>query len=162
MKSIATIIIVFLFTIQSIAQVQFVGKAKICSANNPAACVAKPNTNVDKGLDITSKNSTRSIRSIKKANANIAVFKKATKIEKDFTGYKIELIQVFEQVDFAHGIYQQFGDLSIQNVEEGAFNYAYFTGQFGDKKVAQDFLEAMIVSRYPGAKVVRFKNGKRK
>lgn len=86
-------------------------------------------------------------------------FHTAKNISKE-TGYLIELVISKEVLDKEHKIYQEFGNLMVQ--EDKNLDYCYLIGTFVTKEAAEKFLKGVILNRYPNAKVIELKNGNRK
>lgn len=80
----------------------------------------------------------------------------------NYTGYKVELLGAYEPLKASHSIYNQFGKLNIETSTDLPFNFYYLIGEFQDEAAAEKFMNQVIINRYPGAKVVRYKKGQRK
>ncbi len=77
----------------------------------------------------------------------------------DFTGYKIELMTVFNQpLALNDELFQQFGGIAIEQRTDNSFTYL-LGGNFENKKAADQFLTQIVQAKYPNAKTVKYKNG---
>ncbi|MCP3930516.1 MAG: OmpA family protein [Bacteroidetes bacterium] len=77
----------------------------------------------------------------------------------DFTGYKVEIITVAEKLKPDHKIFTQHGNIIIENKNNGEFSY--LLGSFIERGKAQNFLNDLLIQRYPRAKVVQYVKGER-
>ena len=78
-------------------------------------------------------------------------------LEEDFSGYKIELVSVYNKpLTFEDGLFKQFGNMRF--VTEGN-KTTYYLGNFTSKKGVEDFLTKVVATRFPDAKGVKFENG---
>lgn len=75
------------------------------------------------------------------------------------SGFYIQLIESAEILDKEHDIYQEFGNLRIKATIDGKF--CYLIGSFKSKETSNDFLNNIILPRYPKAKVAEFKDGEK-
>lgn len=83
---------------------------------------------------------------------------KPTDLAADFTGYKIELMTVFNsKLSLNDELFKTFGGISID--QRTANSYAYLIGEFSSEEAADKYFAQMIQARYPDAKVIRYKKG---
>ena len=87
------------------------------------------------------------------------VFHTAKQISNE-TGYFIQLHETEKALEINHKVFQEFGNLKVEATPNDV--YCYLIGSFVTKDAADKFLNGIILSRYPDAKVVKLKNGKRK
>ncbi|MGB0862202.1 MAG: hypothetical protein ACPG19_05275 [Saprospiraceae bacterium] len=76
----------------------------------------------------------------------------------NYTGYSVQILEVDKELNEKHSIFKSFGDIKIQK-EDGHFYY--FVGEFKDQAAAQEYLEKVIVSRFPSAEIARYRDGVR-
>lgn len=90
------------------------------------------------------------------------VARMAKPMQNNYTGYKVELLGSYEPLKASHAIYSQFGKVELEKTIEGAFSFYYLIGDFKDEAAAEKFMNQVIINRFPGARVVRYKKGQRK
>ena len=83
----------------------------------------------------------------------------ATKLPADYTGYRVEFFVAPYELPGSHEIFAKHGNLSVEQRKDGA--YAYLMGDFTDWRDANQFLTSIISQRYPEARVIRYKKGRR-
>jgi hypothetical protein len=87
--------------------------------------------------------------------------KRATVFNKvAYTGYSIQLATSMEKLSDTNSLFAEFGDLMLE--ENTNPKYCYMMGKFRTKEGAEKFLQHVLANRYPNAKIVRYKKGKRK
>ncbi len=86
-------------------------------------------------------------------------YHKPKAVPTDLNGYLIQLETSMEKLDRANPIFEEFGNILVE--ENLNPKYCYLIGTFVSEEGAEKYLNEVIVSRYPNAKVVRFKEGKR-
>jgi hypothetical protein len=86
------------------------------------------------------------------------IFHGAKEITKE-SGFYIQLSITAEPLDKTHSIFQEFGNLKVQTMEDSI--YCYLIGNFTTEATAQNFLKSVILARYPDATIVEFKKGER-
>lgn len=82
-------------------------------------------------------------------------------LEKDYTGYKVELIRTATELKRTDPLFEQFGNIRLETRSKENLPYAYLIGDFSKWKSANDFMGRVIESRFPNAKVIQFENGTR-
>ncbi len=87
-----------------------------------------------------------------------AVNRTARPVPSDYTGFKIQFASTEERLDASDPVFSQFGKV---NEEEIDGRWCYLIGKFKTAKNAQNFLNSIIVARYPTARVVEYVDGKR-
>lgn len=94
-----------------------------------------------------------------KRNANSPEYVRQAKMqEADYTGYKIELMTVYNQkLSASDELFQNFGGITIISRTENS--YTYLLGDFQDKDAFDKYLETIVQPRYTDAKGIKFKNG---
>lgn len=75
------------------------------------------------------------------------------------SGFYIQLSITTEALDKTHSIFQEFGNLKVQEMEDSIF--CYLIGNFTTEAAAQNFLKNVILARYPDAIIVELKKGER-
>lgn len=86
------------------------------------------------------------------------IFHGAKEITKE-SGFYIQLSITAEPLDKTHSIFQEFGNLRVQTMEDAI--YCYLIGNFTTATAAQNFLKSVILARYPDATIVELKKGER-
>jgi hypothetical protein len=87
-----------------------------------------------------------------------AYIRKPKDLPTNFTGYKVELITVFnKKLSLNDELYTKFGGISIE--QRTATSFTYLVGNFEDKAACDDYIAKVIQSRYPNAKGVKYNKG---
>lgn len=73
------------------------------------------------------------------------------------SGFFILLVESNDILKKEHRIYQEFGNLRVKSNSES--NYNYLIGKFLTKEIGDQFLNDIILSRYPEAKLVKLSEG---
>ena len=76
-----------------------------------------------------------------------------------YTGYRVEFFTSPSKLPSSHVIFNRHGNITIERLKDG--KYAYLLGEFNERADAQQFMVSVMVSRYPDAQVVAYKNSKR-
>lgn len=77
---------------------------------------------------------------------------------KDYTGYKIELFTVYnKELSLNDQLFKTFGGIMIEKRTDNS--YTYLLGEYKDKAAVENFLKQVILSKYPDAKGVKYKEG---
>ena len=76
----------------------------------------------------------------------------------NFSGYCIQILEVDKELTTEHSIFQSFGDVKIEREQSTIF---YLIGEFKTEKAATEYLQKVIVSRFPGAVIARYQDGVR-
>lgn len=84
---------------------------------------------------------------------------KATLVSTSYTGYKVELFTTQEELSNDHRIFRNYGKVYF---DDTGVAFSYMIGAFVEKDAAEKFLKTVILPRYPDAKVITYKDGKRK
>lgn len=77
-----------------------------------------------------------------------------------FTGYSVQLLITNMPLPEGANVYYYFGDVREEQVSSN--EYKYVVGQFKSKKAAKKFLNTYLMKHYTNAKIVEYKEGKRK
>lgn len=80
----------------------------------------------------------------------------------NFSGYTIELVQSDRPLAREHDIFQQFGNIYYDKLEDGNYVYCITADNFSSVASLKRYVENMIQHRAPNATIVEYKNGKRK
>lgn len=74
-----------------------------------------------------------------------------------YTGYKIELMTVYNKsLTLEDDLFKTFGGLTFVKEDNKT---VYYLGDFKTKKALEDFLQKVVISRFPDAKGVKFAEG---
>lgn len=84
---------------------------------------------------------------------------RATLVPESFTGFKVELFTSIEELPNSHAIFKSYGKVFL---DDTGVNFSYLIGSFVEKRSAEKFLQSAIIARYPEAKIIKYKDGKRK
>ena len=76
-----------------------------------------------------------------------------------YTGYRIEFFNAPFELPASHAIFSKHGNITMEQKKDGS--YAYLMGDFEDWRDANKFLTNILLSRYPDARVIRYKKGNR-
>ncbi len=106
-------------------------------------------------VSVTTKTSANATKKAKFIGKRATIFNKA-----EYTGYSIQLTTSMEKLSDTNSLFAEFGDLMLE--ENTNPKYCYMMGKFRTKEGAEKFLEYVLASRYPNAKIIRYKKGKRK
>ena len=85
--------------------------------------------------------------------------KKPLSLPDNYGGYRIEFFTSPYELPLSHEIFSQHGRITMEQRKDGS--YAYLLGDFEEWRDANKFLNSIILSRYPSARVVRYKRGNR-
>ena len=97
---------------------------------------------------------------LQESKVNVGIYKKPTYFNEKFTGFTIQLTTSMERLADNDALFAEFGDLMME--ENTNPRYCYMMGDFRTQDGAEKFLKTVILQRYPEAKVIRYKKGKRK
>ncbi len=84
---------------------------------------------------------------------------KTVSLPPNYTGYRIEFFASPYELPSSHEIFQRHGEITHEMKKDGS--YAYLLGDFGEWRDANKFLNSIMLSQYPNAKVIRYKKGNR-
>ncbi len=76
-----------------------------------------------------------------------------------YSGYKVEIMTLDSELPLDHAIFQRHGNLCVEKLSGG--KVAYLLGEFKAPDHAESFVEKILKSRYPTAKVVGYQAGRR-
>jgi predicted RecB family nuclease len=83
----------------------------------------------------------------------------AKALTEDFTGYKIELVTVFNApLSLNDELFKTFGGISVEKRTDNSYTYL-LGGNFDDKKAIEAFLNDVVKAKYPNAKGVKYNKG---
>lgn len=77
-----------------------------------------------------------------------------------FTGYSVQLLATNMPLPEGANVYYYFGDVREEQISNN--EYCYIVGQFKTKKAAKNFLDTYLMKHYSDAKIIEYKEGKRK
>ena len=97
---------------------------------------------------------------VQEAEVMVPVYTKKTKaLSEYFTGYMVEFYRSAEVLPNSHSIFALHGSITLEKTKKG--DYAYLLGEFEDWRDANKFLNSILLSQYPNARLIRYKKGKR-
>ncbi len=85
-------------------------------------------------------------------------FRKPQKVRNTFTGYSIQLTASKIPLDRTDAIFYYFGGIKVEHTDNG---FTYLVGNFKSRKSAEKYLYRVLITRFPKAKIIQYKNGKR-
>lgn len=94
-------------------------------------------------------------------NTNSPEFvRRAKELSEDFTGYKIELVTVYNSpLALNDELFQTFGGITFEKRSDNSYTYL-LGGNFDNKKAVEAFLNDIVKAKYPNAKGVKYNKGK--
>lgn len=91
---------------------------------------------------------------------NEVFVRQPNKLSTTYSGYKIELLRVYNQpLDANDELLRNVGGVEVEKIGENT--YAYLIGDFKTKQGMLDFLEKVIKPKYGNAKALVYKKGLR-
>ncbi len=84
---------------------------------------------------------------------------KATLVSRTYTGYKVELFTKENELPNSHEIFRSYGKVFF---DDTGVAFSYMIGSFPNKEGAANYLKTVIKPRFPDAKLITYKEGKRK
>ena len=99
-------------------------------------------------------------RGAERVNKNsIEYMRRPKALIEDYTGYKIELMTVYNKsLALTDQLFKTFGGLTYRHKTE--HSTTYYLGDFQNKKALEDYLNKVVLPRFPEAKGVKFNEGK--
>jgi hypothetical protein len=82
-------------------------------------------------------------------------------LDKDFTGFAIELLESNIRLERNFPLFERFGNIHVQQLENGKYSYCIIAN-FKKSDSLKIFVNEVIIPHAPEAKVLKFKGGKRK
>ncbi len=83
------------------------------------------------------------------------------KLSSNYEGYVIELTTSRLPLKRNHSLFDQFGSIFYDKLKNGGYSYCILAN-FSSKKSVEHFLETIVLPKATEAKLVEYKNGKRK
>ena len=83
------------------------------------------------------------------------------KMYSNYEGYAIELTTSMLPLKRNYFLFDQFGSVHYEKLENGEYSYC-IQAKFSTKKSVERFLELIILPKAPEARLVEYKNGKRR
>ena len=83
------------------------------------------------------------------------------KLSSNYEGYVIELTTSYLPLKRNYFLFEQFGSVFYDKLEDGGYSYCILAN-FSSKKSVERFLEIIILPKVPEARLVEYKKGKRK
>ena len=84
---------------------------------------------------------------------------RAILVSQSYSGFKVELFTSEAELPNSNIVFEKYGKVYLDATEA---NFSYMIGHFVQKKSAENFLNTVILPRYPDAKIIKYKDGKRK
>ena len=78
-----------------------------------------------------------------------------------YSGYVIELDLAVYPLDRKNPLFRQFGNVFFDKLPEGGYSYCIMAN-FSSVQAIEQYVEKMILHRAPEARVIEYRNGKRK
>ena len=88
-------------------------------------------------------------------------YRKHKLLDKDFSGYVIELLQSDVKLKRNYPLFKRFGNIRIEQLENGKYSYCIIAN-FKKSNSLKIFVNEVIIPRAPEAKAWKYKKGKRK
>jgi len=85
--------------------------------------------------------------------------REAHQLASEYTGYMVQFYTSPVALPSSHEIFSKHGNITFEERKDGIF--AYLLGDFKNEDDAKNFLETIMIDRYPGARVIRFRRGNR-
>ena len=86
---------------------------------------------------------------------------RAILVEQAYSGFKVELFTSEAELPNSNIVFTKYGKVYLDD-NGSATSFSYMIGHFVQKKSAENFLNTAILPKYPDAKVIKYKDGKRK
>ncbi len=83
------------------------------------------------------------------------------KLSSNYEGYAIELTTSDLPLKRNYFLFNQFGNVNYDKLNEGGYSYCILAN-FSSKKSVEHFLETIILPKAPEARLIEYKKGKRK
>ncbi|MFK7771567.1 MAG: hypothetical protein AB8F94_05475 [Saprospiraceae bacterium] len=88
-------------------------------------------------------------------------FRHHKSLDQSFSGYVIELLQSDEKLERNFPLFERFGSVYMQQLENGKYSYCIIAN-FKKSKSLKIFVNEVIIPHAPEAKALKYKRGKRK
>lgn len=85
-------------------------------------------------------------------------FRKPKEVKNTFSGFSIQLTTSKIPLARTDAIFYYFGGIKVENTDNG---FAYLIGNFKSRRSAEKYLYRVLVTRFPKAKIIQYKQGKR-
>ncbi len=82
----------------------------------------------------------------------------ARTVSENYNGYMIEFFKSGVELSKDHSIFKQYGRVNYDFIDD---EYVYMIGGLESEREANNYLEKVLIARFPKAKVVKYENGKR-
>lgn len=106
-------------------------------------------------------NNPKNNRSQGEVRVNTAnTLRKASELPVNYTGYKVEFMTSMSELPMSHEMFSRHGNIYKEQRKDGS--YAYLLGDFKAETNAYNFLDSIMKERYPNARVIGYKLGRRK
>jgi len=79
----------------------------------------------------------------------------------NFSGYVIELLQTDEKVERNYPLFERFGNINVQQLDNGKYSYCIIV-DFKSPNRVKIFAKEVILPNVPDAQALRYRKGKRK
>lgn len=84
---------------------------------------------------------------------------RAILVDQLYSGFKVELFTSAEELPNSNIIFEKYGKVYL---DDNGTSFSYMIGHFVQKKSAENFLNTVILPKYPNAQVIKYKDGRRK
>jgi len=95
---------------------------------------------------------------IKENPIDTTYFRKPKEVKNTFTGFSIQLTSSKIPLARTDAIFYYFGGVKVENTNNG---FSYLIGNFKSRRSAEKYLYSVLVTRFPKAKIIQYKQGKR-
>ncbi len=95
----------------------------------------------------------------KEINTSSGIERKPHLLAMEYTGYMVQFFTSPYELPSSHEIFSRHGNITMDQTKDGA--YSYLLGDFSNEEDASNFLNSIMKTRYPKARVIRFKRGNR-
>ena len=88
-------------------------------------------------------------------------FRHHKQLPDDFSGFVIELLQTDEKVERNYPLFERFGNIKVQQLDNGKYSYCIIV-DFKSPNRVKIFTKEVILPNVPDAQALRYRKGKRK
>ncbi|MGK0365318.1 MAG: hypothetical protein ACI85O_002384 [Saprospiraceae bacterium] len=96
-----------------------------------------------------------------KNNANVYAYAYTKRIPALYSGYVIELATSELPLKRDYEVFKNFGKIYHDKTQEGYYSYVIIA-DFNKKESVEDYIKNIVAHQVPDAKIILYKNGKRK
>lgn len=99
--------------------------------------------------------------SSEKRGKKVTIYRHHKKLSAVYTGYVIELIQSELPLKRSTDVFQHFGKIYYDRLDDGSYSYCILA-DFDQKKARIAFMEEMVIPKIKTAQLIEYKRGIRK